>query len=157
MDGWIEGRKILKEKANKNNLGLVLRVLLGRSPRGGSKLEAFLVSNGGLLGLELGELVLHVLVVGGGLALLSTSSTRLLGRHCCVSKMGVVVRIKGFGLVRWTRKDGWRREEGKEGKERGEGRQRRGYLGRRENRPWHTSRMKQRTRPTRSCCAFQGQ
>ena len=68
--------------SERDGLGLVLGVLLGGSPRGSGKLEAFLVGNVGLLGLELGKLVLHVLVVGGGLALLGTDSTGLLGRHC---------------------------------------------------------------------------
>ncbi len=62
-------------------LGLVLGVLLGAGPGGGSELETLPVLELRLLGLELGELFLHVLVVSRGLALLGTSSTGLLGRH----------------------------------------------------------------------------
>ena len=108
MDGYRR-----TERGNEGCLSLVLGVLLGRGPGGGGELEALLVGNGRLLGLELGELFLHVLVVSGGLALLGTSSTGLLGRHCVDSKKGEVVVVrKGFG---WT--DGW----GRKGKGRREG------------------------------------
>lgn len=116
--GWDIRRE--GESCTEEDLGLVLGVLLGRGPRGSSELEALLVGEGRLLGLELSELVLHVLVVGGGLALLGTSSTGLLGRHCDMRGWWREER----GLVGWM--DGWRREGGK-GRKRGT-RQRQGYL-----------------------------
>lgn len=76
-----DGKHLVYKINAMRYLGLVLGVLLGRGPRGGGELEALLVGDGRLLGLELGELFLHVLVVSGRLALLGTSSTGLLGRH----------------------------------------------------------------------------
>lgn len=64
----------------------VLGVLGGGLPAGSDLLEGILVVEAGLLGLDLGELSLHELVVGG--QLLGTTGGGLLGRlflgHVCV-------------------------------------------------------------------------